>query len=79
MTFAPSRCPGRSKAHRHPEIRFHRGRRWWVAETQLSAMMANSIGQSKALEKTYAPIQIQTVRAAKDARSKGRQALRENR
>lgn len=49
-----------------------------VAETQLSAMMANSIGQSKALEKTYAPIQIQTVRAAKEARSKGRQALREN-
>lgn len=49
-----------------------------VEETHLSAMMANSIGQSKALEATYAPIQVQTVREAQKARKLGRVAMREN-
>jgi hypothetical protein len=49
-----------------------------VEETHLSAMMANSIGQSKALEATYAPIQVQTVREAQKARRLGRAAMREN-
>lgn len=49
-----------------------------IKETHLSAMMANSIGQSKALEATYAPIQVQTVREAHRARKLGRMAMREN-
>ena len=49
-----------------------------VEDTHLSAMMANSIGQSKALEQTYAPIQVQTVREAQKARKAGRVAMREN-
>lgn len=43
---------------------------------QLSAKLTNSIGQSSALEATYAPIQLATVRAVDAARKAGRAALR---
>lgn len=49
-----------------------------VEDTHLSAMMANSISESKALEQTYAPIQVQTVRKANKARGLGRDTLRAN-
>ena len=49
-----------------------------AAPAQLSAKMANSMGQSKKLEQTYAPIRVQTVRGADDARRAGRKAIREN-
>lgn len=45
---------------------------------QLSAKLANSIGQSKRLEATYAPIQVETVRNVDEARRRGRRVLGEN-
>lgn len=47
-------------------------------DTALSAKLANSIGQSKKLEQTYVPVQVEMVRRADAARLTGRQALRGN-
>ena len=49
-----------------------------AAPAQLSAKLANSMGQSKKLEQTYAPIRVASVRSADAARKAGRKALREN-
>lgn len=48
-----------------------------VAHAQLSAKLANSIGQSKKLEATYAPVRVAAVRQADDARKAGRKRMRE--
>ena len=42
----------------------------------LSAKLANSIGRSNALHKTYAPVDIEAVRNTDDARLKGRRKMR---
>jgi hypothetical protein len=42
----------------------------------LSAKLANSIGRSNALHKTYAPVEIEAVRKADDARLQGRRKMR---
>ncbi|MEK1890070.1 MAG: hypothetical protein AAAB35_21400, partial [Phyllobacterium sp.] len=47
-----------------------------AAPAQLSAKLANSIGESKKLEATYAPIQVTAVRSADEARRTGRSKLR---
>jgi hypothetical protein len=47
-----------------------------AAPAQLSAKLANSIGQSKKLEATYAPIRVAAVRQADDARKTGRTRIR---
>ncbi|CAN7498457.1 hypothetical protein LJR231_003510 [Phyllobacterium sp. LjRoot231] len=49
-----------------------------ASPAQLSAKMANSIGQSKKLEQTYAPVRVAAVREADVARQAGRKTLREN-
>lgn len=43
----------------------------------LSAKLANSIGRSNALHKTYAPVEIEAVRKADVARLRGRRKMRE--
>jgi hypothetical protein len=48
-----------------------------VAPTGLSSKMANSISQSTRLQKTYAPVQLASVREADAARARGRRRLRE--
>jgi hypothetical protein len=48
-----------------------------VAHAQLSAKLANSIGQSKKLEATYAPVRVAAVRQADDARKVGRKRMRD--
>lgn len=45
----------------------------------IAAKMGNSIDESKALQKTYMPVNLAAVRAADDARRKGRQRLGEER
>jgi hypothetical protein len=45
----------------------------------ISAKMGNSIDQNKALQKTYMPVNLAAVRAADDARRKGRARLAEER
>jgi hypothetical protein len=42
----------------------------------LSAKLANSIGRSNELHKTYAPVEIEAVRKADDARLEGRRKMR---
>jgi hypothetical protein len=42
----------------------------------LSAKMANSIDRSNALHKTYAPVDIEAVRNADEARLRGRRKMR---
>ncbi|MGB6342935.1 MAG: hypothetical protein WBG15_09395, partial [Xanthobacteraceae bacterium] len=44
----------------------------------LSAKLANSIGRSNQLHKTYAPVDIEAVRNTDDARRKGRRKMRES-
>src|SRR5262249_11372513 len=43
----------------------------------LSAKLANSIGRSNALHKTYAPVDIQAVRNTDEARRQGRRKIRD--
>jgi len=49
-----------------------------VEGTVLSAKLSNSLSESKKLEQTYVPIQVEIVRSADDARRIGRRRLREN-
>jgi hypothetical protein len=42
----------------------------------LAAKLANSIGRSNTLHKTYAPVDIEAVRSVDDARVKGRRRMR---
>jgi hypothetical protein len=49
-----------------------------VEGTALSAKLANSLSESKKLEQTYVPVQVEMVRRADDARREGRRALRGN-
>jgi hypothetical protein len=49
-----------------------------VEGTVLSAKLSNSLAESKKLEQTYVPIQVEMVRSADDARRIGRQRLRKN-
>jgi hypothetical protein len=42
----------------------------------LAAKLANSIGRSNTLHKTYAPVDIEAVRNTDDARSRGRRRIR---
>ena len=42
----------------------------------LAAKLANSVGRSNTLHKTYAPVDIEAVRSADDARVKGRRRIR---
>lgn len=49
-----------------------------VDGTVLSAKLANSLSESKKLEQTYVPVQVEMVRRADAARLVGRRALREN-
>jgi hypothetical protein len=42
----------------------------------LAAKLANSIGRSNTLHKTYAPVDLEAVRGADDARLKGRRRIR---
>jgi hypothetical protein len=42
----------------------------------LSAKLANSIGRSNALHRTYAPVDIEAVRNTDEARLKGRRKMR---
>lgn len=48
-----------------------------VEGTALSAKLANSLSESKKLEQTYVPVQVEMVRRADDARRVGRTALRQ--
>jgi hypothetical protein len=43
----------------------------------LSAKLANSIGRSNTLHKTYAPVELETVRNTDEARLQGRRKMRE--
>lgn len=49
-----------------------------VDGTVLSAKLANSLSESKKLEQTYVPVQVEMVRRADAARLVGRRALRGN-
>lgn len=49
-----------------------------VEGTLLSAKLANSLSESKKLEQTYVPIQVEMVRRADAARVTGRKVLRAN-
>lgn len=49
-----------------------------VEGTALSAKLANSLSESKKLEQTYVPVQVEMVRRADAARREGRRAIREN-
>lgn len=49
-----------------------------VDGTVLSAKLANSLSESKKLEQTYVPVQVEMVRRADAARLEGRRALRKN-
>lgn len=49
-----------------------------VEGTALSAKLANSLSESKKLEQTYVPVQVEMVRRADAARLAGRKALRGN-
>jgi hypothetical protein len=42
----------------------------------LAAKLANAIGRSNTLHKTYAPVDIEAVRGADDARLEGRRRIR---
>src|SRR5215467_16365225 len=42
----------------------------------LAAKLANSIGRSNTLHKTYAPVDIEAVRGVDDARLRGRRRMR---
>jgi hypothetical protein len=48
-----------------------------AAPSELSSKMANSIGTSNRLHKTYGPVQLASVRGADVARKRGRGLLRE--
>lgn len=48
-----------------------------VEGTALSAKLANSLSESKKLEQTYVPVQVEMVRRADDARKVGRKLLRQ--
>ena len=53
----------------------------WCCESsggrcRLAAKLANSIGRSNALHKTYAPVDIEAVRNTDAARLRGRQRMR---
>jgi hypothetical protein len=48
-----------------------------IQPEKLSAKMANSLSQSNRLHKTYAPVQLASVRDADAARKRGGVALRE--
>ncbi|MBX3580045.1 MAG: hypothetical protein KF723_22805 [Rhizobiaceae bacterium] len=50
-----------------------------VAMTALAAKLGNSIDTSKALQRTYMPVNLAAVRAADEARRKGRRLLAEER
>lgn len=50
-----------------------------VAMTALAAKMGNSIDTSKALQRTYMPVNLAAVRAADEARRKGRRLLAQER
>lgn len=50
-----------------------------VAMTALAAKMGNSIDSSKALQRTYMPVNLASVRAADEARRKGRRLLAQER
>lgn len=50
-----------------------------VAMTALAAKMGNSIDTSKTLQRTYMPVNLAAVRAADEARRKGRRLLAEER
>ena len=45
-----------------------------AADGQIAAKMANRFDASSALRKTYAPVDIAAVRAADEARKRGRKA-----
>jgi hypothetical protein len=47
-----------------------------VAPLGLAAKLANSIGSSNILHKTYAPVNVEAVHGAEDARLKGRRRIR---
>ncbi|MEQ1938583.1 hypothetical protein ABMA46_10035 [Mesorhizobium sp. CN5-321] len=47
-----------------------------VKDMALSAKLANSVSQSKKLEQTYVPVQVEMVRLADEARKIGRNRLR---
>ncbi len=47
-----------------------------AAPLGLAAKMANTIGQSNALHKTYAPVDIEAVKNTDQARLRGRQKMR---
>ncbi|MGF7005813.1 hypothetical protein [Aminobacter sp. BE322] len=49
-----------------------------VEGSVLSAKMGNSLSESKKLEQTYVPVQVEMVRRADDARREGRKRLRKN-
>lgn len=49
-----------------------------IEGTALSAKLANSLSESKKLEQTYVPVQVEIVRSADDARRLGRQRMRVN-
>lgn len=49
-----------------------------VEGTILSAKLANSLSESKKLEQTYVPVQVEMVRRADEARIEGRRLLRRN-
>lgn len=49
-----------------------------VDGTVLSAKLANSLSESKKLEQTYVPVQVEMVRRADAARLEGRRAIRGN-
>jgi hypothetical protein len=44
----------------------------------LAAKMANTISDSRDLQKTYQPVSMAAVRSADAARRRGRRAIREN-
>src|SRR5262249_33275521 len=48
-----------------------------VAPDKLSSKMANTINKSNRLHETYNPVQVAAVRAADEARKRGRARLRE--
>jgi hypothetical protein len=48
-----------------------------VNPATLSAKMANSIGSSNTLHKTYLPVEIEAVRSADEARVQGRRKMRD--
>jgi hypothetical protein len=48
-----------------------------VNPATVSAKMANSIGSSNTLHKTYVPVEIEAVKSAEEARRQGRWKIRD--